>query len=1049
MRGRTPAEPFAHDEALARLLVQRGLVPEGEVALCLRLAEDGARRGRATSPALRELLLARGLITADVLGRAETDLERMSHATDPIGHAPKTTPATPKPSSSSPTAETRLMGGPLAKAPHRTRLSTPQDAPEASSPRSPPHGGVDHATEPSLPASLRWELGGAELDETPLVERPDETASGAPPTDLDDLGDAPEEVRIAAVDPRRRLGRYILVQELGAGGMGVVYRAWDARLHRTVAIKTILPHLCAKKTILSRFEREAEAAARLQHPSIVGVLDFGHEGDRHFYVMPFVDGTSLRHLLLAPAGGAETGEADAGHRSAPLPDPKLAAGTLRAVAQAVDHAHCSGIVHRDLKPDNILIDREGRPHVTDFGIALIAAEARREGAASLTAAGQAVGTPAYMSPEQIEDSHHVDGRSDVYGLGMILYECLTGRLPFNATGNNPMELFAKIASLPPDPPSKHAPDVPPDLETICLKCLEKDPRARYATASELSADLARWLAGDPILARPLSPLARGWRALRRHRVKAIVGALIVGAAAAAFPVAAWLAERTKRADALTEARKLAVESPREALAILDAAGLTNPTDDDDDELATLAEGLRARVAEDDERLDTRRRAQELLDAIPAFASAEVEKALLDQVLETDPTHALARVRRGVLLRRLSVTAAFAGDREAREEHAAAALEDLDEAIRLEPELASAYIERGNLRLRTTGDREAARADFDRGAALDPSSWLGLYAKGTIAEDRDELEDANRLYTQALELNASFPDALGARASVRHRLGRADEALEDVERGLKLRPDSLDSHNTKGLLLKSLDRLDEAEQAFDRGIALFPDSPALRSNRASTRIVLRKFEEALDDADHVIAKGRAPAEIYHDRALALFRLGRDAEVIEPATRAIELRGRYATTLFLRGQAHFELRQFDEALADLDAVIADPEARGRETSTVTGIDQRLRSGQVVLDERTRRVGVERRIGRSHMLRGMIRASRRSYEDALIDLDRAADLTPKDSDIYANRGQVRAATGDRRGAMRDFKKYLRMRPEGKISDQIRKLLEKLERRDGGQGD
>ena len=301
----------------------------------------------------------------------------------------------------------------------------------------------------------------------------------------------------------RYFGDYELLEEIGRGGMGVVYKARQVSLNRIVALKMILAGQLASEADVQRFHTEAEAAANLDHPGIVPIHEVGVHQGQHYFSMGYVEGQSLAEMV----------------REHPLPA-KQSAAYLKAIAEAIHYAHQKGILHRDLKPSNVLIDRAGHPRITDFGLAKRVADDR-----GLTVSGQLLGTPSYMSPEQAAGKSRETGpRSDVYSLGALLYELLTGRPPFRA--ETPLETLRQVLDAEPAPPRLLNPTAPRDLETICLKCLEKDPRRRYASAQELGDELQRFLDGRPIQARPISAADRAWRWCRRNPgVAALTAAL--------------------------------------------------------------------------------------------------------------------------------------------------------------------------------------------------------------------------------------------------------------------------------------------------------------------------------------------------------------------------------------------------------------------------------------------------------------------------------------------------------------------------------------------
>lgn len=288
-------------------------------------------------------------------------------------------------------------------------------------------------------------------------------------------------------------------RELGRGGMGVVYLAHQPSLNRRVAVKTLRAGPAATTADRARFQREAEAIARLDHPHIVPIYKVGEwtlpGSDVHipYFVMKFYPGGSLESATAAN-----------------LPLDRLA-GLVETIARAVDHAHRRGVLHRDLKPSNILLDDHGQPHVADLGLASV-----YDQNSSVTGTGTVVGTPAYMAPEQATTPGQVTTAADVYGLGAILYQLLTGSPPFQ--GVNPLAILHQVTTNAPISPRSIRRAVPADLETVCLKCLEKEPLRRYASATELADDLDRWRTGQPILARPSSTIGHLWRTVRRNPI---------------------------------------------------------------------------------------------------------------------------------------------------------------------------------------------------------------------------------------------------------------------------------------------------------------------------------------------------------------------------------------------------------------------------------------------------------------------------------------------------------------------------------------------------
>ncbi len=368
----------------------------------------------------------------------------------------------------------------------------------------------------------------------------DECRAGRRPAAEDYLTRVPEGDRPQLLQELRRIARdscpagptptvpgYEILGELGRGGMGVVYQARHLKLNRLVALKMVLGGAHAGPDRLTRFRNEAEANARLQHPHVVQIHDYGDADGLPYLALEFVGGGTLAGHLAR--GGR--------------PSPDAAAELVRKLAAAVAAAHAHGIVHRDLKPPNVLLTEDAEPKIADFGLAKVA-----DAGPGPTVSGSVFGTPAYMAPEQARgDARAIGPAADLYALGVILFELLTGRVPFRA--DSTIALLRKIEHEPPPAPRSLNRGVPRDLEAICLKCLEKAPADRYPSAAALAGDLERHLARKPPLhARPPGPVGRFWRRCRRNPIPAGLSALLAVAATG-------LVVHTGRDDSLERVRR--------------------------------------------------------------------------------------------------------------------------------------------------------------------------------------------------------------------------------------------------------------------------------------------------------------------------------------------------------------------------------------------------------------------------------------------------------------------------------------------------------------
>jgi hypothetical protein len=419
-------------------------------------------------------------------------------------------------------------------------------------------------------------------------------------------------------------GEYDLIRRIARGGMGVVYQAEHRQLRRSVALKMILAGQLASDQDLRRFYEEAGAAALLDHPNIVPIFEVGEHDGQHYFTMKLINGGSLSRCIEEYHG-----------------DNRRIVGLLHTVSEAVHHAHQRGIIHRDLKPANILLDKDAQPHITDFGIA------KQIESDDLTGSDVVVGTPDYMAPEQALGVKPLTTAADVYSLGAILYELLTGKTPF--ADFVAAEKIMRLVSDEPAPPSQRAKGVDRDLEVICLKCLEKDPQQRYSSAQELADELDRWLRGEPILARRATALerVRKW-ALRRPAV-ALMLSLVVAAVVAA--VAALLVSTVK----VRRAQEEMLHALNERTAALAREQLARRDAEDEravaNELRDGAEAARLRA-----ELDRDRARQERGRAQAALARSHYEQARALGTSETPGRRAqmLALVdQAGFIVRRLT------------------------------------------------------------------------------------------------------------------------------------------------------------------------------------------------------------------------------------------------------------------------------------------------------------------------------------------------------------------------------------------------------------
>lgn len=377
------------------------------------------------------------------------------------------------------------------------------------------------------------------------------------------------EVMVASWPPGTRLGDFEIIAELGRGGMGTVYRARQLSLNRTVALKVLSAAMAQTPGLIKRFVTEAHAAAKLHHTNIVAVYAQGEHDAHLFYAMELIDGEGLERVMRRPESGLAPRQ--------PSRDYRRLARLISEAADALQHAHAQGVIHRDIKPQNILLGRDGRLHVTDFGLARLLDEP------GVTISGEMLGTPAYMSPEQVgADRRKIDHRTDLFSLGVTFYEMLTGSRPFDGVTRD--QVVARICTTEPVSPRKLDNTIPIDLETICLRALEKDPARRYQSADELAADLRRFAENQPIRARRVGPIEKAIKWSKRNPGPTAVMALSVAMLAGGVVWGVqYRRHQREQADRLVAQawNLLAYEDyrePAEARGLLEQAGRLGPSD---------------------------------------------------------------------------------------------------------------------------------------------------------------------------------------------------------------------------------------------------------------------------------------------------------------------------------------------------------------------------------------------------------------------------------------------------------------------------------------
>ena len=753
------------------------------------------------------------------------------------------------------------------------------------------------------------------------------------------------------------LGPYRLLEQLGAGGMATVYKAYHAAMDRYVAIKVLPQHLARDPNFRARFQQEARVIARLEHRHILPVYDVAEEDSIPYLVMRYTDGGDLNNLI----GGRLTVE--------------RAVELLAQVAEALGYAHRQGVIHRDVKPANVLIGRDGDALLADFGIAKI-----YEDTLQLTGEGNMVGTPAYMAPEQLQGKR-VDPRTDIYALGVVLYQALTGECPFVAETPLAVAMMHIHNSL--RPPRQIKPDIPESVERIILRAMAKSPVDRFQTAEEMAEALraARISIGRmtiPGTAKlpptPPTPLDQP--------VPVAPAAPDAGAPQRAGRRTLWLAGAGVAALVLVA-----------ALAFSLTRGLAG-----DETAAGQAAGKAATsVPADDVRqaLDT---AMRQLDENDGGAALETLKPAL--VAHPDDPNLLAA--RGI------ANVIYTGTDEARA--------DIERALSLAANNPLAYYARGYLNQKIDKSDEAI-ADYTRAIELDPSFGRAYYQRSRVLNyPKNDHAGERRDLDRAIELATDLIAARMARAYTLYYASDLATTLPDLDHVLSLNPKHSEALYLRAQVYEGLNRAADARHDFDAAAAAAPDDKDIFRERALFFVRQGDYVAALADADRLVALDAADPQWHGLRGFVLHALGRDDQALAAFDKTLLIAGNETWgARYGRGLALLGLRRTQDALGDLTAAQAHPD------------DDALASVSRLFYGTKAMPSVD--LARAYQALG-------HADKALQALDAAID---RDESFvaYLERGRARVTAGDRDGARADLQQALRRAIEAK-DDQQRALAE-----------
>ncbi len=831
----------------------------------------------------------------------------------------------------------------------------------------------------------------------------------------EETGGLPPEVASRIGDPDYCFQKFVLVEELGKGGMGVVWKAWQRDLKRWVAIKFLQSE---DDEELRRFLREAQTAARLSHPNIAAVYDLGEEAGRVYIVMEFVDGSSLHQLgKLEPARAMEI---------------------LRDAALALHHAHQEGVIHRDIKPHNIMVNRKGRTYVMDFGLAKAV-----RGGDGMTIPGMIMGTPSYMPPEQAEGrTQHIDRRSDVYSLGATLHAALTGKPPF--PGRSPVDIMYKVVHSPPPALPAGEPGLSTDLDKVCQRAMSKRREARYPDSKQFAADLDKVLRGEPL----------GPGATRRPflRTPAGIGAVVLMLALPVAIFAAFANRKEPEGPRPTAPASAGADILRRADALATAGKVLESME----LLNTVASGDPVRP-EADARLGLL-----LLERVELFRYDVRDPALLGG--DESPR---GRTERAAARKHL----AAAPDRP--EILCARALADrrFDEALRLcpaepaPPALRTWCLLRtlktgetlkslpgGDLRSLTwrllaaqnTYDIPAAKAALDELLALRPDEPMFRRHRGILALRQKDYPAAVEEFGRLAERYPNDPRYPVDRAWARIGANEWDKAAEEAEQLVRRWPEDPDPHWILGMARVAQLKHAEAIDSFDRALLLNPAHYSARLNRGAAKYGLKQYVKAAEDYTEAAKAEPADPGPLFNRAICWIQASQLDRAAEDLKLASGMTPRNPDSWRQFMEAAIKLKRHDLVLAFTSRFVgSNPGIRdllywhgsalietGRPADGLRFLEEFLRTRPDANDSVLNYLGV------GHYRLG-------EYAKAEVAFTRAMALNPKSTQYPQNRGLCREHTGNLEGAIEDMELVLRLGPPD--PEAVRQHLESLKKKLG----
>ncbi len=816
------------------------------------------------------------------------------------------------------------------------------------------------------------------------------------------------------------IGQYQITEQIGQGGMATVYKAYQPGLDRYVAFKVLPEYYLHDGTFLARFQREAKVIAKLSHPNILPIYDFGQVGNLTYIVMQYIDGGTLRSVM---------------GQAMPL---SQVVYFIDQIAEALDYAHRRGILHRDVKPGNILLEEGQRVLLTDFGLAKMV-----EGTVQLTGSGVGVGTPAYMSPEQGQ-GQGVDARTDIYALGIILYEMVTGRVPYKA--DTPMAIVIKHMTAPLPMPRTINPNLPEAVERVILKSLAKNKDYRYPDALQMAAALKQAVAemldtlgptvpvGHPSSASSMSPsstvvdvqqsptpssgshpaapmrqtplpsvtaprsnnillwiLGGGALLLIVLLLAALVGFFIFAPGEAEIPLPDQ-AEQAKPLESVIAEAQATQGTPEQPDT---STTISAPEKDEPTQLPATVDVSATRQAEQ-----------------TATAQAEATGQAAEAVVEAGLTATAEAFSSEMAKVQQTATAQAAGSATAQAKQAGGT---------------------ATIQAKQAGETATAQAGQDAKAHYD---------NGKVLFEQGDYEQAIVEFTQAIEMGYEpAAEAYAFRGIAYAENDDNERAMADCSQALELDPQEARGYNCRGEVYFYKEDYERAMADFSKAIELEPQEVLAYYNRGNTYAWKGDYERAIADYNKAIELDPQYANAYFGRGVSYSWKGDYDQAITNYNKALELDPQNAEAYNYRGHAHFYKEKYEQAIADYSKVIElEPQNAWGYRNRGTAYDYKGDYERAITDF-GKAIELDPQFTSAYVGRGNSYSGKGNHDQAIVDYNKALELDPQDALVYHNRGRSYYEKGESQKALADFQNCLSLDPPDYLRERAEEMIRKLQ--------